>query len=296
MIVTCAALAAIFANPASAGTYTLSEDCRSDGRQHALVSTKAFLKPITVIATGRTVAGIDFNGGGNVSWRGGTIEAPGGSGWNAPRSGPAYYGVRMVNGSRNVTFEDVTFTNARKAIAFGGSSGLLVQKSRCLGVVEDCLIAGAGSNVEFSHNVAGPFETKPTECVLPEGVVKGLSGKNCVAQGGTFRDGWHGDVVQLRHGISNVRAAFNLIDTKGQGLTQMDTKGDAPISNVRFTNNKIRAGRHGLTLDRCDNCLIDGNTLETSMGHLKWRAVIIPGQAKACGNIVPSGGVGREPC
>lgn len=296
MLVTCAALAAALANPASAGTYTLTEDCRSTGGRHPLIVRTVFAKQVTIVATGRTVAGIDFDGGGNVSWRGGTIEAPGGSGWNAPRSGPSFYGVRMVNGARNVKFEDVTFTNARKAIAFGGASGLSVQKSRCLGQVEDCLIAGAGSDVDFSYNVAGPFETKPTECALPEGIEKGLSGKKCLALGGTFRDGWHGDVVQLRHGITNVRATFNVIDTKAQGLTQMDTKGDAPISNVRFTNNKIRAARHGLTLDRCDNCLIAGNTLETSMGHLKWRAVILPGQAKACGNIVPSGGFGREPC
>lgn len=256
-----------------------------------------YARTVTINAEGRTIRGIVFDGGGNVVMRGGRVEAPLGSGTEATEGGPGNYGVLMKRRSQNVTFERVTFTNARKAIVFGdGSSGLAVRNSRCEGAVEDCLIAAGGSNIEFSNNVAGPFDTKPTQCKVSKGVFYTLSRQKCVEQGGDWRDGWHSDVVQLRDGVTNVQVTGNVINTTGQGLTQMDRDIDAPIRNVRFSNNTIRAGRHGLTLDRCENCLITGNTLKTSMGHLGWRAVIIPGQARACGNTVPSGGPGREKC
>lgn len=297
MSITCAALILALANPAGGQSYTLGEDCIGRGGKPALVVTTIFTRTVTINAQGRTIRGIVLDGGGNLVVRGGKIEAPLGSGTDASEGGPGNYGVLMKRRSRNVTFEQVTFTNARKAIVFGdGSSGLSVRASRCEGAVEDCLIAAGGSNIEFSNNVVGPFETKPTQCKVTSGILYTLSRAKCTAQGGLWRDGWHSDVVQLRDGVSNVVVANNVINTTGQGLTQMDRDIDAPIRNVRFTKNNIHAGYHGLTLDRCEDCLIDGNTLKTSMGHLGWKAVIIPGKARACGNTVPSGGPGREKC
>ncbi len=296
MLVTCAALVAALSNPTGGGTYRLTEDCRSTraGAPAFLLRTP-FARPVTVEAPGRTVAGVFIDGGGNLIWKGGTIEAPSGSGKESTRGSPAFYGVRMTKGARSVSFENVTFTNARKAVVFGdGSSGLTIRHSRCEGEVEDCLIAADGSDVDFSHNVVGPFQIKKRACTLPGRMIADLSARDCQSQGGTWQDGWHNDVVQLRHGVTNVRASFNVINTIGQGLTQMDRAIDNPIRNVHFHDNKIRAGRHGLTLGRCEGCLIENNTLETAVPG--WRAVILPGQAKACGNKVPSGGAGRERC
>lgn len=297
MIVSCAALIAALANPAGGKTLTLSEDCSRNRSLPALMITNLYAKPVIINAEGRIIRGIWFSGGGNVVIRGARIEAPGGSGIEAPKGGPANYGVRIMRQAKNITLENIFFTNARKAIVFGdGSSGLIVRKSRCQGEVEDCLIAGGGSNIEFSNNIAGPFTIRPPECATSAGVQYTLNRRECQAQNGVWTEGWHNDVLQLRDGVTNVLAANNVIETTAQGLTQMDRDIDAPIRNVRFTNNTIRAGHHGLTLDRCENCLIDRNTLKTSMGHLRYRAVIIPGQAHACGNTVPSGGPGREKC
>lgn len=296
VLVTCAALATALANPNSAGTYTLQEDCRSANSRPVFDVRTVFAQPVTVVAKGRTVFGLRIQGGGNLIWRGGTIEAPNGSGMNTGGAGPPHYGVLMTGGARNVRFESVTFTNARKAIVFGGARGLVVDHSRCEGEVEDCLIASNGSGIKFTNNIIGPFKKLMRACTLPDNMVDSLSKPDCTARGGSWRDGWHSDVLQMRNGVSDVYAAFNVIDTQGHGLTQMAKADDAPIRNVRIHANKIRAGRHGITLGSCDGCLIDGNTLETSMGHLKWRAVIMPGQAKACGNTVPSGGGGRDPC
>jgi hypothetical protein len=297
MSITCAALIMALSDPTGGKSYSLGEDCVGSGGRPALVVRTVFAQTVTINAQGKTIRGIFFEGGGNVVVRGGRIEAPLGSGVEALGSGPGHYGVLMNKRSRNVTFEQVTFANARKAIVFGdGSSGLSVRSSRCEGAVEDCLIAAGGSNIDFSNNIVGPFQTKPTQCKVATGTLYTLSRAQCTAQGGLWRDGWHSDVVQLRDGVANVVVADNVINTTGQGLTQMDRTIDAPIRNVRFSRNKILAGRHGLTLDRCENCLIDRNVLKTSMGHLRWKAVIIPGQARACGNVVPSGGPGREKC
>lgn len=295
-LVDCAALAIVLADPLSSGVRTLTEDCTKGTTRPSFVVRDVFAKPLTIDANKRTVAGLHIDGGGNLIWRGGTIVAPSGSGLKTMGKGPAYYGVRITNSARNLTFDNVTFTNARKAIVFGEATGLVVRHSRCLGEVEDCMIASNGNDIKFTDNFVGPFKKNPAQCSHSNGMVAQLSKRDCTARGGSWRDGWHSDVVQLRNGVSNVYIAYNVITTSGQGLTQMDREVDAPIRNIRFSNNQIRAGRHGLTLGRCEGCLIDGNRLETSMGDLGWRAVIIPGQARACGNIVPSGGVGRDPC
>lgn len=297
MNVTCAALALALSNPAGGGNYTLTSDCRSASDKPVLVVRTTYRRPVIINAHGRTIEGVVFQGGGNVTWNGGQIEAPLGSGATLQESGPGTYGVLIKGKSRNLTFDGVRFTNARKAIVFGdGSAGLTVRNSRCDGNVEDCLIATGGRDIVFSYNVAGPFVSKPSYCLIGPDRIDGIRKRDCLARAGAWQNGWHSDVLQLRDGVTNVLAANNVIYTAGQGLTQMDEATDAPIRNVRFSSNRINAGRHGLTLGRCEDCVIDGNVLQTSMGHLKWKAVILPGQAKACGNTVPSGGAGREKC
>jgi hypothetical protein len=177
-----------------------------------------------------------------------------------------------------------------------GSAGLTVRNSRCQGNVEDCLIATGGRDIVFSHNVAGPFLSRPSYCKVGSRRLDRIRKRDCLTQGGEWLNGWHSDVLQLRDGVANVLVTYNVINTVGQGLTQMDKDTDAPIRNVRFSNNQISAGRHGITLGRCEDCVIDQNVLKTSMGQLKWKAVILPGQASACGNRVPSGGAGRQKC
>lgn len=297
MDISCAALALALSNPAGGGSFTLTSDCPSRDGQPALVIRHVFKRPVTVYANGRVIRGIVIDGGGNLVWNGGRIEAPAGSGDDPRQGGPQYYGVQIKGDARSIAFEGVSFANARKAIVFSGpAQGLTVRNSRCQGNVEDCLIASGGRDIVFTHNIAGPFTSRPSLCVIGSVSFDRIAKRDCLARNGEWRNGWHSDVLQLRNGIANVLVAYNVINTTGQGLTQMDKPTDAPIRSVRFTNNRIQAGRHGLTLGRCEDCLIDQNELKTSMGHLNWKAVIIPGQARACGNIVPSGGKGTDSC
>lgn len=296
MIVSCAALAIALANPVGGQSYTLAEDCRGRAGKPALVIRNVFRRPVSITAHGRTVYGIVFDGGGNLRWTGGRIEAPGGSGSQQTGTGPAHYGI-LLRRAQDVVFDAVSLSNARKAIVFSDESrGLTVVNSRCFGEVEDCLIASGGQGLVFSRNHAGPFTTHHGRCLAGARPAPALSRRTCLGRGARWQGGWHSDVVQLRNGIRDVVIEGNVIETTGQGLTQMDKPTDAPIGNVRIAGNQILAGRHGITLGRCNGCAITGNVLRTAMGHLGWKAVILPGDAKACGNTVPSGGSGRQPC
>ncbi|MFN5822233.1 MAG: hypothetical protein ACK44Y_17690 [Novosphingobium sp.] len=296
MNVTCAALALALSDPTGGGSYTLTTDCQSSGGRPALIIRSSFKRPVIINAQGRRIKGLVFDGGSNIVWKGGRIEAPLGSG-ERKQVGPGHYAVLIKGKSRNIAFEGVSLTNARKAIVFGQpASGLTLRNSRCFGAVEDCLIASGGQDIVVSDNIFGPFQLKSSFCMVGASEIEGIAKRDCVGRNGQWHAGWHSDVVQLRNGIANVVLENNDIDTIGQGLTQMDKDSDAPIRNVRIARNRIQAGRHGITLGRCIDCVIEQNILKTSMGHLKWKAVIIPGQARACNNSVPSGGPGRGTC
>jgi hypothetical protein len=296
-IVTCAALALVLANPASTGSFTLGEDCPAGsgffgGVQAAITVPVRFERPVVVEATGRTVHGLSVEGGGNLVWRGGTIVAPGGQpGRNA--AGKAFYGV-LIEDSSDVVLDSVQLTRARKAVAVRGSQRVTLQASRCSGDVEDCMIVARSSAIRFLNNEIGPLRLVRTRCERGDAVTEGEGRRACEADGGRWTDGWHADALQLRNGVSDVLASGNRINSIGQGLTQMDTQGDAPLADVRFENNVIASGRNGITLTECFGCRITGNRLTSAVPG--WKSVIRPGKALACGNDVPDGGLGREKC
>ncbi len=298
-IVTCAALAVALANPASAGSFTLGEDCPATtsflgfgGVRAAINVPVRFAQPVVVEAAGRTVAGLAVEGGGNFTWRGGRIVAPGGQPGRAS-SGQLFYGVQLLD-AWNVNLQSVELTQARKAIAVNRSEAITLQGSRCHGDVEDCMIVADSRTIRYLDNEIGPFRLVPTLCERPAGVTESESRRACEANGGRWSDGWHADALQLRNGVSDVLASGNRINSTGQGLTQMDAPGDRPLANVRFENNVIASGRNGITLTECADCRISGNTLTTAVTG--WRSVIRPGQALACSNVVPDGGPGRDNC
>lgn len=296
-IVTCAALALALANPASTGSFTLSEDCPANtslfgGVQAAITVPVRFQQPVVVEATGRTVHGLVVEGGGNLIWRGGTIVAPGGPpGRDA--SGKAFYGV-LVEDAQNVVLQSVQLTQARKAVAVRGSEQVTLEASRCSGDVEDCMIVARSRGIRLLNNEFGPFRRFFTLCQRGDVISQGEGRRACEAGGGRWTDGWHADALQLRNGVTDVLASGNRITTTGQGLTQMDAPGDAPLADVRLENNVIASGRNGITLTECSGCRITGNRLTTAVPA--WKSVIRPGRALACGNDVPDGGPGREKC
>lgn len=296
-MVTCAALAVALANPASAGSFTLTEDCPANtsffgGMRAAINVPVQFVQPVVVEAAGRTVEGLAVVGGGNLTWRGGRIVAPAGKpGRDA--SGKLFYAVQITD-ARNVDLQSVELTQARKAIAVHTSEAITLQQSRCHGDVEDCMIVADSRTIRYLNNEIGPFRLIPTRCERPTGVTESEGRRACEADGGRWTDGWHADALQLRNGVSDVVASGNRIKSTGQGLTQMDAPGDRALANVRFENNVIASGRHGITLTECADCTIRGNILTTAVPG--WKSVIRPGRALACSNIVPDGGPGRDKC
>ncbi len=259
----------------------------------ALAVTVRFRQPVVIAAGSHQVVGLAVSGGGNLTWRGGRITAPAGSGWPGLVAGWPTHAVRLDHAA-DVALEGVHLTHARKAVVVSESRGISLRDSRCDGDVEDCLIADRSHHLRFENNQAGPFRLVATWCHTAGAVRRGLGRQPCAAIGGRWSDGWHADVLQLRNGVSNVVASRNRIITTGQGLTQMDRAGDAPISRVRFENNHIASGHHGLTLQDCRDCRISGNRLVSNLAGVK--ALIRPGTALACGNIGPDGGPGLEKC
>jgi hypothetical protein len=289
---TCAALAMLLADPAGGKHIALTEDCHGPANAPAVVFAHNYRAGIIIEAGAHRVAGVQIMKASNVVWRGGTIVAP--CQGSSCANGPPQYGARVVDAS-NVVFEGVTFTDARKAVVLDRAVNVTLRFTRCQGAVEDCVIASASQQLTYTNNQAGPFTFVPTSCTLPNGTVRtGLSQRDCIAILGKWRDGWHPDVFQMRNGVRRVLIALNIVRSSGQVFTQMDTTGDAPLAMVDVLANDIEAGRHGLTLGACDGCTIKRNTLRSYRPD--WRAVIIPGRAAACGNSVPSGGPGRDPC
>ena len=290
--VTCAALAAALLSPDSAGKhFSLSEDCRSANGSVALEVKQHFKPPVTIDAGRRRVYGNTIVDGGGIRWRGAIMEAPEGP---EPVVRLHGYGVRIWKGARDVSFDGAEFTNARKAIVTDRASKISVTNSRFHGRLEDGLIASETRGIVFSHNKAGPFDIIYTKCALPNGtVLERLPRRDCEPRGGVWTDGWHADVLQIRNATTDVVAEYNDIDTPGQGLANMDAKTDAPVARVRFSHNRIKAVTHWLTLGPCEGCLIDHNHIQKNG---RWRAVIHPGTAKACGNKSADGGPGLDPC
>ncbi len=295
-IVSCAALALVLANPASSGSYTLTEDCPATlagGMPAPALAVRAqFAGPLVVEAGSHRVHGLAVVNGGNLVWRGGEILSPGGVPDRNARGAP-YYGV-LLRRANNVTLEGVKLHSARKAVVVEESSGFTLKDSLITGVIEDGVIVANSQTIRFVGNKVADLHWIRTLCLRPGGDSEGESRRQCTADGGQWLDGFHSDVLQLRDNVVDVLASGNQIVTTGQGLTQMDAAGDRPLADVRLEDNVIASGRHGLTLTACNGCVIRGNRLTTSVPG--WRSVIRPGAALACNNDVPDGGPGRDKC
>lgn len=301
--VTCAALGLALANPAASGDYRLTEDCSRAPTAMAFTVTAYHDKPMTIDLAGHRIVGIRFEkGGGGVTLMNGTITAPKGGGWNETHGSPLLYGLAALQGARDIAARDITFTDAKKAVAVGSSSNISITHSRCTGEVEDCLIASRTKGIVFTHNVVSDLKQKPSECTYPDGRIGyRVARRHCGAAGGVWRDGWHGDVVQIRNATTDVLVAHNRISTPGQGGGQMAARGDAPLARVVWRDNVIEAVNHHVSLFDCQDCLIARNTLKRyPKGNYpnkgdRFIPTVRFGNARACENVSEGGG-GSGPC
>ena len=246
------------------------------GNYRNIVIKRIFATPITVDASGSTIRGLAISGGG-VVWKSGTIIAP--KGTNGV--GPDVYGA-LVTGT-NVTFSGVTFSSSRKALVLDRAKKITISDSFFRGVGEDGIIASRTEGLTVVRNTFDRTVGKPTSCTIPSGVVRGLSRRDCQKRRGRWIDGFHADAVQMRNGVTDALIADNVVNANTQGLTQMDTIGDAPLRRFRNERNSVTATIHQVTLGACIDCVIRANMIRRYR-PANHRAIIRPGRAKRCEN------------
>lgn len=274
-------IAAILASAQGGETISLKGDFER------VVVSKRYARTVTINAGRSTVRGLVITGA-NVRWRSGRIEAPAGA-FGFAGDG---YGVR-INGAHNVTMDSVLITAAKKAVVVDLSSDVIVRDSRFRDYGEDGIIVSRTTGLKIQRNSFSDVIGKPTECNVGGVITYGLAKRDCA---GAWTDGFHADAVQMRNGVKDALIEGNAIRGDTQGITQMDTKGDAPLERVVIRRNSIlTTGYHPITLDVCLGCRIEGNDVHRAAGSAK-RAVIIAGKAVRCGNIAPDDRIKDGPC
>jgi hypothetical protein len=281
---TCASIAAVLASAPGGSTIKLSGDCP------AVSISRTYTPAITIDASGASVRGLTISGGG-VKWRGGTLRAPGGM----DRRGPLGYAA-LIRGGRGVTFEGTTFTDANRGMVLHEADDVAIRGSHFVALREDGIIAASTRNLEITRSDFTDSRPIPTTCTSAAGVERGLRRRDCEAKGGQWLDGNHADAIQLRDAIINALIGWNRIDGNTQGIGQMDGVNDRPLANVKVIGNHVRvAVPNSITLGACNDCSIIDNDV-ARIGKGKTIVRFDPAITRACGNISPDGGGGRERC
>ena len=284
---TCATIAAILASASGGETIRLAT-----GTCAPITVARNYASRVLVDATGATLKGLRVTGGGNLTWRGGTIQAADGAAGVAVGG----YGV-YLRGATNVTIENVKLTAAKKAMVLDGATLIVIANNLFDKVGEDGIIASGSSRVNVIGNIFQNTLGKPTVCTFLNGTAPGLSQRDCVARGGLWVDGYHPDAIQMRNGMNGVLVSGNTVKGDSQGITQMDTPGDAPLRSVQIDRNTVAVDAgHSITLgDNCVNCTIRWNTVTRGVGST-FKTAVRPGAALACGNKVQDVQTGTAAC
>lgn len=281
---TCATLAAILASAQGGEVISLTnQNCPT------ITISKAYTKQVTINAGGSSVAGLVITGK-NVRWRSGMITALGG----AFASSTPGYGVRIYNGAANIRFDGVTVTAAKKGVVLDLASGVVFADSRFVLLGEDGIIASRVNGLTVARTRFAQTIGKPSECNVAGVVTLGVPSRDCL---GVWKDGYHADAIQMRNGVVNARIYDNLVEGPTQGITQMDTTGDAPLERVIVERNIVRTSNyHPITLGaNCIGCRIMNNRVERAVGS-QIKAVIRQGAAVRCGNYAQDERVQDAPC
>lgn len=284
ILATCATIAAILSSASGGEIIQLTGTCPT------VKVTKLYKSRVTVQADKATVKGLSVTGG-NITWQGGVIQAAAG----AFSTGPDGYAINL-RGAASVNIENVRVTDARKGLVMDGAKSVIILNNTFDRVGEDGIIASASSTVNIVNNRFENTVGKPTVCSFLVGLTSGLSSRDCISRGGKWLDGFHPDAVQMRNGMSQVIVANNTITGATQGITQMDTTGDKPLSHVFVRNNITKTSTyHPLTLGNCIDCEITGNSVTRAAGSTV-KTQIIPGAAMACDNSVQDVKTGTAAC
>ena len=277
---TCLTIAAALAAARGGETIALRGDCP------AITIGKAYARPVTVDAEQAKVRGLTITGS-NIRWKSGTITAPGGT----HGRGPSGYAATVKG--QSVTFDGVTFTDAKKGVVIDSARDVGILRSRFTSLGDDGIVAARTSGLTIDGNSFEQSVGKPTECLVDGRVSYGVARRSC---SGTWKDGYHPDAVQMRNAVTDALLQNNVVSGSTQGLTQMDTKGDLPLERVVIRRNKvITDGYHPITLGNCIDCRIEDNEVRRAPGSAA-KKVIHAGKASRCGNVAQDEKTRDRPC
>lgn len=268
---TCSTILAMLAYASGGETIQLFGNCGP------IVVNKHYDRPVIIDASKAMVHGLQITGK-NVDWRGGTLVAQGGM------QGRGRKGYALFISGANVSISGATLTKARMGAVVTKANTVRFSNNRFWRLRTDGINASTTTGLTISNNRFEGSLPNPSLCYLRNGQVqRSVRFKDCK---GAWADGDHPDAVQLRDGVANAVLEHNIVTGNTQGLTQMDTRGDAPLSNVRIRANLVQTSNyHQITLYDCRGCRIDSNTVLRARGS-PIKAVIRKGSALRCGNRV----------
>lgn len=294
----CATFEAVARDAPAGATVRLSGDCgaiRLHGRR----------APLTVDAKGATIRGLWLMRVSDLTWRGGTVEAPGG------RDGVKQEGYGgIVEWAERVTIEGVTFTNAYR--------GLVTRRENRDITVRDNLFTGLRSDgLNFTGIRGGlvegnrfrDFAPIRSTCSFADGRVQGggVAKARCEAEGGSWKDGDHPDCIQMWATIEDVVVRGNVIDTPApidcQGITSFGRRTDR-YARIQVIDNEVTTDDwNAIAIGNCTDCLIRGNRVRAATrerAHHPYIRIFGEGSVLACGNDVkgphPKQRIGTERC
>lgn len=220
-----------------------------------IIEGQHFAPPVTIDATDATVRGLTIRNSSGINWRGGTIEAPAGRGdtdtsKEGRGAGPGVYASTVAN-SRDISFDGVTFTNAKLGMLAGRNNGLTVRNSRFMALRSDGINSVGSSNVLIENNRF--FDTRP----IPATGSKG---------DGTFIDGDHCDAIQIWAPkdvpvSTDITIRGNVIEGRTQGINTFGPAGDG-YRRIIVENNRIYTNyAAGISVMNCTDCRVRYNQL-----------------------------------
>lgn len=220
-----------------------------------VIHDQDFDPPVTIDATDAVVKGVDIHNSSGIIWRGGTIEAPKGRGDEdtsaAGRGRGNAYHASLVKSSRDITFDDVTFTNAKIGMASARSNGLTVRNSRFVGMRSDGINSVGNSNVLIENNRF--WDTRP----IPSTGSKA---------DGNWEDGDHCDAIQIWAPpdvpvSTDIVIRGNVIEGPTQGINTFGPSGDG-YQRIIVEHNSINTNyAAGISVMNCTDCRVRYNKL-----------------------------------
>lgn len=285
---TCLTIAAVLAAAQGGETIYLKGNCPT------MTIAKDYSREVTIEAEGSTVQSLVITGS-NIRWHRGRLTAkdgPHGAGGNHSHAA-------TLQTAQRVTFDGVTFTDARRGVVIDQSEDVMVLNSVFSRIGEDGAMIARSKRLRFDRNRFELSNPKLAECTLGPGSVRvGISPQVCTSLGGSWRDGYHPDALQMFNDVQDILISRNVVRGEvTQGIAQMDSGAMLPLQRVSIIGNSvITGGAHPITLGKnCVDCRIEHNEVRRWPGST-FKKMIIAGSARRCGNQVDDEKAQDRPC